>query len=359
MALWNNIGELIHSMWEKTDSFTREDCNNLAKENNYVDISISGSTWKALITHNVIKEIEPGKFTLGSNNGKDPNSNKTTTTKRQYPIPTDDWIGKRFANNWEILRKISREEELEMGMGTHNAHFECINHDCGIITCIEKTTLNGYLKKPFGERLYNCRSCNPATCKYKDKVRKQVGRDSVTVDYSKIKKINVGETYGLFKVISITPSTEFSEHQSRAIIKCVMCGAEQEARYKHIRNHEVACDCFRNRSTGESIVDFLLSKHNIPHTSEYVFEDLFGEGGGLLRYDFAVLENNKVKALIEFDGQQHYQNAGSYYNPTGKVQVHDNLKDAYAAEHNIPLLRIPFNKAPQAEEIIIDFLKNI
>lgn len=274
-------------------------------------------------------------------------------------IPTDDWPGKKFANNWEIIRRISKEEEIEMGMGRKNAHFECINHDCGIVTCIEKTTLNGYLQKPFGERLFNCRKCNPETCKYKDKVRKQVGRDSVTADYTKNKKLNPGDIYGLFEIISTTPSTEFGEHQSRAQIKCVICGKEQEALYHHIRNHETTCECFRHRSSGEAILEYLLTKHNIPHKSEQTFEGLYGDGGGLLRYDFAILENQKVKALVEFDGQQHYQEAGSYYNPTGKVQIHDNRKDDYAAEHNIPLLRIPYDKAPQAEEILIDFLKNI
>lgn len=87
-------------------------------------------------------------------------------------IPTDNWIGKTFANGWEIIRKISKKEELSMGMGTHNAHFECYNHNCGVTTCIEKTTLNTYLLKPEGTVLYNCRKCNPNLCKYKDKVRK-------------------------------------------------------------------------------------------------------------------------------------------------------------------------------------------
>ena len=37
MAVWNDIGELIHLMWSNDEtSFTREDCDNLAKENYYV-----------------------------------------------------------------------------------------------------------------------------------------------------------------------------------------------------------------------------------------------------------------------------------------------------------------------------------
>ena len=63
--------------------------------------------------------------------------------------------------------------------------------------------------------------------------------------------------------------------------------------------------------------------------------------------------------LPDVDGQQHFEEAGTRFNPTGKVQIHDNRKDKYALEHNIPLLRIPFDKASQAEEILIDFYKNL
>lgn len=356
MKVWEDIGEMLHQHFSKEDVFSRVDCDTLAKDNFMVGKNIASNTWKALLDHEII-QAQGDNFILA--NPVAQAKPVVITASHGRRIPTDDWPGKKFANNWEIIRQISKEEEREMGMGTHNAHFECINHDCGIITCIEKTTLNGYLKKPFGERLYNCRSCNPETCKYKDKVRKQVGRDAVTADYSKNKKLKPGDIYGLFEIIQTMPSTEFGEHQSRAIVRCIMCGQKQEALYHHIRNHEVACDCFRNRSTGETIVDYLLTKHDIPHKSEYIFEGLFGDGGGALRYDFAIMKDDKVIALVEFDGQQHFEDAGTRFNPTGRVQIHDDRKDKYAEEHNIPLLRIPYDKAPQAEEILIDFLKKI
>jgi hypothetical protein len=273
-------------------------------------------------------------------------------------IPTDEWYGQKFANGWEIIRRITKEEENAMGMGTHNAHFECINRNCGIITCFEKTSLNRYMKKGPDYILPRCKKCNPDTCEYKDPVRKQVGRDSVTADYSK-NKVLPGETYGLFEVIRTISSVELNMPQSHAIVKCMICGKERECLYHHLKNHNVACECFKNHSSGETIVKHILDKHNIAYETEYKFENLVGDGGGSLRYDFAIFNQNDLIALIEFDGEQHYEEAGSYYNPTGRVQIHDKRKNDYAKEHNIPLLRIPFNKAPQAEEILIDFLKNI
>lgn len=352
MAIWNDIGELIHFMWadEKDKVFTKKDCDDLANQEGYANLYIKGSTWKALIAHDVIKEISPNHFILGSNNGKIINSNKKRI------VPTTDWIGKTFANGWEILRKISREEEISMGMGTHNAHFECINHNCGIITCFEKTSLNRYIQKGPEYILSHCQNCNPEICEYKDPVRKQVGRDAVVADYSK-NKVNPGEVYGLFEVITTISSIQLGMPQSHAIVKCIICGKERECLYHHLKNHNVACECFKNHSTGEVVVKNILDKYNISYETEYKFENLVGDGGGSLRYDFAIIEDDKVRALIEFDGEQHYEEAGSYYNPTGKVQIHDKRKNEYAIDNNIPLLRIPFNKIQQAEEILIDFLK--
>lgn len=273
---------------------------------------------------------------------------------KKRSIPTDTWPGTRFANGWEIIRKISREEEIEMGMGTHNAHFECYNHNCGVTTCIEKTTLNTYLTEP-RDVLYNCRNCNPATCKYKDKVRKQVGRDAVTAD--RTKSIKVGDKFGTFKVTKILSSTEFGGHQSRAIIKCSICGAERECLYHHLMNLNVACECFKSHSTGEMLIKNYLDRHGYSYKTEYVFEELRGTGGGMLRYDFAVFKDGKLSGLIEYDGEQHFAEAGSYFNERGQVQVHDGMKDKYALTNHIPLLRISYKDAYKAEEILDGWLK--
>jgi hypothetical protein len=276
---------------------------------------------------------------------------------RRQAIPTDSWPGTKFANGWEIIRKISRQEEIEMGMGTHNAHFECYNHICGVTTCIEKTTLNTYLTEP-RDVLYNCRRCNPETCKYKDKVRRQVGRDAVVADRSN--RVQIGDKFGTFIVAKILSSTEFGGHQSRAIIKCSICGAERECLYHHLMNNNVACECFKQHSCGETYIKSILDRHKLPYKPEYTYEELRGLGGGLLRYDFALLDkNNNVIGLVEYDGEQHFQDAGTYFNEDGKVQEHDRKKDDYAKNHNIPLLRIPYWDCLNAEKLLFDFIKNI
>ena len=105
--------------------------------------------------------------------------------------------------------------------------------------------------------------------------------------------------------------------------------------YHHIRNHEVACECFEIEALVKQSSNIYLQSIIFLINPNIPFDDLFE--WRCLRYDFTILKDNKAIALIEFDGQQHYQVAGSYYNPTGKVQIHDNRKDDYAVEHNIPL----------------------
>ena len=69
---------------------------------------------------------------------------------------------------------------------------------------------------------------------------------------------------------------------------------------------------------------------------EYSFKDLPKS-----RYDFAILKNNDIIRLIEFDGEQHFMEIPAW----GKLettQKRDKVKNDYALTHNIPLVRIPY-----------------
>ena len=47
----------------------------------------------------------------------------------------------------------------------------------------------------------------------------------------------------------------------------------------------------------------LLKENNILFKREYTFPDLFGIGGGKLRFDFGILDNRgNLLYLIEYDG---------------------------------------------------------
>jgi hypothetical protein len=62
-----------------------------------------------------------------------------------------------------------------------------------------------------------------------------------------------------------------------------------------------SCGC--KNSIGELNINKILSDNNITYKSQYTNFDLRTDKNGYLRYDFAIMENDKVIRLIEFDGE--------------------------------------------------------
>jgi hypothetical protein len=88
------------------------------------------------------------------------------------------------------------------------------------------------------------------------------------------------------------------------------------------------------------VYDYLINnKYNI--RVQYGFDDLVGENKELLRYDFAVLdENNKLLCMIEVDDPEHR------YNPKqpekAKARIRDKIKDEYCKDNEIKLFRLQY-----------------
>ena len=83
----------------------------------------------------------------------------------------------------------------------------------------------------------------------------------------------------------------------------------------------------------------------INYKKEYSFESLIGKNQRKYRFDFAIIQNNQVIRLIEFDGEQHFSSGrGTWKNRDSleDIQSRDQEKNEWAAAHNIPLVRIPY-----------------
>ena len=102
-------------------------------------------------------------------------------------------------------------------------------------------------------------------------------------------------------------------------------------------------------STLEQNVAKYLQEKNLDYCSQVIYrkERLTGKGGGYLSYDFAIKdENQRIAALIECQGQQHFFPIDLF---GGEIQfeiqqMHDELKRNFAKEHNIMLIEIPYTK---------------
>lgn len=189
---------------------------------------------------------------------------------------------------------------------------ECV---CGNIISVNSCNLNTMIKK---NRKSSC-GC-------------YTGYDDLT-----------GQRFG--KLVVIKPHDSINE--SRRWLCLCDCGCETIVFGSNLkRNHTQSCGCISG-SIGEENISNLLLKHNISFAREYTFDELIGDVGTKLRFDFAIIdENQQIVRLIEYDGRQHFHS----YQPWGGTdtledrQYRDGLKDFFAVKHNIPLVRIPYTK---------------
>ena len=105
--------------------------------------------------------------------------------------------------------------------------------------------------------------------------------------------------------------------------------------------HTTSCGC-RIQSFGETYIQSLLEDFGIKFKTQWTFEDC--KDIYVLRFDFAILYDEKLLGLIEYDGKQHFEPIEYFGGEDGfrKAQRRDQIKNTYRDAHNISLLRIPY-----------------
>lgn len=162
------------------------------------------------------------------------------------------------------------------------------------------------------------------------------------------KKIGQGRAINLTnqnfgKLTALYPTEKRSEY-GHIIWKCKCeCGNICEVSSKYLTNGGTkSCGCLK--SSGEEKIISLLNKYNIIFTKQKSFETCrFKDTNRLAYFDFWV--NNSY--IIEFDGEQHFnfsngQNTWNNKEKFEKTQQHDQYKNQWCKDNNIPLIRIPY-----------------
>lgn len=121
------------------------------------------------------------------------------------------------------------------------------------------------------------------------------------------------------------------------------CGNEIIAQGGNLKNGNTTnCGCDRIKSKGELAVSQFLTNHQIKYLSEYSFDDLRNKTGNLLRFDFAILnDNNDVIVLVEYQGKQHYIEDIAFGLYQRKYS--DKMKKDYCKSKNILLYEIKYD----------------
>lgn len=108
----------------------------------------------------------------------------------------------------------------------------------------------------------------------------------------------------------------------------------------------------------------MLDNGKIKYQTQYTFLDLYSNRKcDKLIFDFAIFNrnNNSLLYLIEFDGSQHftyfYSEGNKSWNNKDNFNItrkNDLLKNKYCFEHNIPLIRIPYNAEYTFEDLKLE-----
>lgn len=141
------------------------------------------------------------------------------------------------------------------------------------------------------------------------------------------------------KLTAIKPTGERINNNIVWLCKCD-CGNYHKVYAKLLLSgHVQSCGCLN--SIGERNIQLILDSNNISYIKEYQVQI----DNKSRRFDFAIMENNQIIRLIEFDGIQHTEDyISGYYTieQCQEIKKRDMEKNEYAKHCNIPLVRLPY-----------------
>lgn len=166
----------------------------------------------------------------------------------------------------------------------------------------------------------------------------------------KVKANLTGQRFG--KLIAIKEVKDDSISYDGVIWQCQCdCGNLVNVSSHRLRSGKTqSCGCLSSK--GEAKIRQILDNNKIKYISQYTFKDCLTENGYPCRFDFAIMTNDKLKCIIEYDGEQHFKR--SSWGSLEEIQARDKIKTDYCNNKNIPLIRISYL---DFDKITMNYLK--
>ena len=148
----------------------------------------------------------------------------------------------------------------------------------------------------------------------------------------------------IYSKLTVLEETEKRDVNGNVIWKCQCeCGNITYVSTSSL-NTQNTCSCgFCKISVGEETIKNLLTQNNIIFEQQKRYDTCrFQDTNYPARFDFYIVNNNY---LIEFDGIQHFSYTNTDWNTEAKfnkTKEHDEYKNTWCKENNIPLIRIPY-----------------
>lgn len=145
----------------------------------------------------------------------------------------------------------------------------------------------------------------------------------------------------LFHLDSIKVIGNYTINTNRIEVLCMICDHKwSPVAQRLLRRGCPVC----STPKGEKTIASYLKELDMEYISQFTFEDLKSDFDVKLRFDFAVMKNNNIYCLIEYDGIQHFKPI-EYMGGLKRFErqkINDEIKNKYCFEKKLKLIRIPY-----------------
>ena len=337
-------GNLFRTSFKEFKGMNKRQCNECGKKIALEKLSLS---------YEEVKEISDSVGAIMTWNKQEFNEKyKNYLTLIEYKCRCGDYFYCRIGDIKKLKKntcnKCSVKDSNKLRKYTEQYVKEYLaKYDCKLI---------GNYKNSYSEIIIRCKCGNEFNTKFNSyiKSKHKCCKKCSALEGSKKKRLNIEEIKEKleeenYKLIS----TEYINNRKKIKIKHCKCGHEFEMAFDMFQRGNRCPYCYNSK--GENKIKKWLELNNIEYKEQYIFKDLRGHGGGLLRFDFAIFKDNNLSMLIEYDGELHYnpfRKDEKAQTKLKKVQEHDQIKDNYCKNNNIKLLRIKYTEFNNIENIL-------
>ena len=154
----------------------------------------------------------------------------------------------------------------------------------------------------------------------------------------------------------ITILEEYVNWKTKIQAKCNKCEHIWSVRASSLHSSGCPkCKC----SKGELLIDKILRDLQLKYIYQYKFEGLKTEDDGSPTFDFVILDKeNKIKKVIEYDGEQHFKPIKKWggIKRIEQQKKTDNFKNNFCLKNNIEIIRIPYTDLKKIDN---NYIKNL